>query len=350
MKVPAEFWKREDLTSFEKLVYLYLLENELVSAKSLAENLNVSEITIRRALATLRKLELVPKGNVSKMIQTPDVVSNLIQDVSKLIQGKSEKCIKTDTTCINPDTNCIKNDTNCIKTDTKSENLQNLREKKEAKKREIYEYRDKDLIDKNINLDPLIKNIDNINNINITKISKINDSDHKNNTSQKNSLVPIEKQDFQLTPLQESPEKPKRKVFVVPSVQEITVFMSEYVKKSREKYPDMERLDIERVAVEFFEFYETKGWIVGKEKMKNWNMAAQRWLRQNSDRVKYGQAPERKLTKEEMVEDYKRTFGLADKPDETITEVKETPEEYKERQRKEWEEYKKKYHLELPKI
>lgn len=33
------------------------------------------------------------------------------------------------------------------------------------------------------------------------------------------------------------------------------------------------------IATDFYEFYESKGWLVGKSTMKNWQMAANRWIR-----------------------------------------------------------------------
>ena len=33
----------------------------------------------------------------------------------------------------------------------------------------------------------------------------------------------------------------------------------------------------------FFNFYESKGWMVGKSKMKNWKAAARNWIKRNND-------------------------------------------------------------------
>jgi hypothetical protein len=35
------------------------------------------------------------------------------------------------------------------------------------------------------------------------------------------------------------------------------------------------------MALEFFDFYESKGWVVGKSPMKSWKHACNRWARQN---------------------------------------------------------------------
>lgn len=35
--------------------------------------------------------------------------------------------------------------------------------------------------------------------------------------------------------------------------------------------------------IDFFDFYESKGWMVGRSKMKKWEAAASRWIRKNND-------------------------------------------------------------------
>ena len=49
-----------------------------------------------------------------------------------------------------------------------------------------------------------------------------------------------------------------------------------YFKKM--KYPDYKNQ-----AEKFFYFYESKGWMVGKNKMKNWHMSAGNWNKNNSE-------------------------------------------------------------------
>lgn len=36
------------------------------------------------------------------------------------------------------------------------------------------------------------------------------------------------------------------------------------------------------LAEDFYQFYESKGWMVGRNKMKSWQMAASRWIKMNS--------------------------------------------------------------------
>jgi hypothetical protein len=56
------------------------------------------------------------------------------------------------------------------------------------------------------------------------------------------------------------------KRFVPPTVEEVTT----YLKENNYAYPG-------RYADEFVSFYEAKGWMIGKNKMKNWKMATKQW-------------------------------------------------------------------------
>ena len=69
----------------------------------------------------------------------------------------------------------------------------------------------------------------------------------------------------------------KREGFSVPTIEEIAVYFKE---KKLKNY--------KREAERFWNFYESKGWIVGKDKMKSWKAAATGWrLRavESSDRT-----------------------------------------------------------------
>lgn len=54
--------------------------------------------------------------------------------------------------------------------------------------------------------------------------------------------------------------------FVPPSIDEV----SEYLKQQGFMYPS-------KYADQFVSFYESKGWMIGKNKMKNWKMATKQW-------------------------------------------------------------------------
>ena len=52
--------------------------------------------------------------------------------------------------------------------------------------------------------------------------------------------------------------------------------------------------DTDRYANRFYNFYESKGWKVGKEKMKDWKAAIRGWL--SRDNI-------RKIEKKEIIDD-----------------------------------------------
>lgn len=65
-------------------------------------------------------------------------------------------------------------------------------------------------------------------------------------------------------------EKEKRKVFQIPNVEDIQSFILE----------NSYSVDAER----FFNFYESKGWLIGKNKMKDWKAAVRTWQRSNNSK------------------------------------------------------------------
>ena len=60
--------------------------------------------------------------------------------------------------------------------------------------------------------------------------------------------------------------KKKNSRFVPPTLAEV----SEYLKEQGYQYP-------QKYADQFVSFYESKGWMIGKNKMKNWKMATKQW-------------------------------------------------------------------------
>lgn len=61
----------------------------------------------------------------------------------------------------------------------------------------------------------------------------------------------------------------KKSVFVIPEIQEIIEYC-----KERNNGVDAER---------FFDFYESKGWVIGKNKMKDWKATVRTWEKNKSD-------------------------------------------------------------------
>ena len=77
-------------------------------------------------------------------------------------------------------------------------------------------------------------------------------------------------------PVQEE-EKPKQKRFVKPTLQEITQVMAV---KIREKYgSNVQDSLINDQAENFLNYYESNGWKVGKNPMKNWHCAVANWIK-----------------------------------------------------------------------
>lgn len=80
-------------------------------------------------------------------------------------------------------------------------------------------------------------------------------------TNEENSAIEPQPEE---KPAQEiQPEKPKRKNFVKPTVEEIAAYCEE-----RKNGLD---------AQAFFDFYESKGWKVGAAKMKDWRASVRTW-------------------------------------------------------------------------
>ena len=61
---------------------------------------------------------------------------------------------------------------------------------------------------------------------------------------------------------------PKRKIFRKPTIEEIAAYCEE-----RQNGVD---------ASQFFDFYESKGWMVGKNPMKDWRAAVRNWEKHNN--------------------------------------------------------------------
>ena len=61
--------------------------------------------------------------------------------------------------------------------------------------------------------------------------------------------------------------KVKRDVFIKPSIEEIKTYMIE--------------IGMTDVSEKWFDYYESNGWLVGKNKMKNWKAAIRTWKNNN---------------------------------------------------------------------
>ena len=89
-------------------------------------------------------------------------------------------------------------------------------------------------------------------------------------TNEENSAIEPQPEE---KPAQEiQPEKPKRKNFVKPTVEEIAAFCKE------------KKININ--VNKFFLHYESNGWHVGKSPMKSWKASVQKWAENNYDNNK----------------------------------------------------------------
>ena len=267
-----DFWKSKEINTFEKLLFVYLQFNEFKSVKDLALIFSVSEVTLRRAFAKLRKLELISKSGVSKLILN------------------NNGCIKSDTNekseCINIDTNCIKSDTKSIKTDTNSE--------------------------KNTHIYINTNNINNTNSINkeegkssltsfastsrrnfTTNSEIVNDLGHKNLNQIKNSLPPTEPAKTSLAEIVKAPTKQKKPKktktpFVPPTYEAVLGFMAAYVQQEQSNFPELIEINLNIEAKKYMNFYSGKDWRLGVIKMTDWRIQASNWLMGKVEKITEG--------------------------------------------------------------
>lgn len=73
--------------------------------------------------------------------------------------------------------------------------------------------------------------------------------------------------EIQTTPIKEEEEQQEQKEgkFIKPTIQEIEIYMSEK--------------GMENLAERFYYFYEAKGWVIGKNKIKDWKSCVMSWKR-----------------------------------------------------------------------
>ena len=76
--------------------------------------------------------------------------------------------------------------------------------------------------------------------------------------------------------------KVKRDVFIKPSIDELKTYMTE--------------IGMTDISEKWFDYYESNGWLVGKNKMKNWKAAVRTWKNNNlSNNVTTPQVINRKV-------------------------------------------------------
>lgn len=98
-----------------------------------------------------------------------------------------------------------------------------------------------------------------------------------NNVNNSNSLTYSDPNELYNLPAEQVPIKKKRKVFVIPTVEEIADHMYNFLVSER----GVKQVNSKMVKTEaecFFFFYNSKEWKVGKSPMKNWRAAASGWI------------------------------------------------------------------------
>lgn len=116
-----------------------------------------------------------------------------------------------------------------------------------------------------------------------TNINNINNNNIKNNSNKKYMCVQPE---VDTTP--KSTPKEKRTRFVAPTEEEVRQYCLE------KDYT----LDAQR----FVDFYECKGWMVGKNKMKNWKAAVRTWANKDQGAAKNRPKPQPKEPEEKRID------------------------------------------------
>ena len=112
------------------------------------------------------------------------------------------------------------------------------------------------------------------NNVSKTLQCNIDVTESNTDVTSCNTEIEIEKEididiEKELELKKSNERKTKTKVFAIPTISEI----KEYCKERKNN------VDAEK----FFDYYESKGWLVGKTKMKNWQAAIRNWEKNSFD-------------------------------------------------------------------
>lgn len=357
-----EFLGQENINNFEKLLLVYLQFRSFKSYKDLEPVFKVSGVTIRKAIANLRKLGLLNNYDPVKLsFRCKEIFTHENAECKESFTYKNDTCKENLTPCKEMFTSdsdrCKEKFTSCKENFTFSKN------------------------------DPYIYNTNSIN-INISNINKeegkssltsfastslkyyidkfdfVNDPDHRNINQIQNSLIPTEPAKTSLAEIVKAPAKRTRAKKTVEnfkppsSSEEVEIFMQSYVEKSLKKYPYLIYVDIQRSADDFLSYYTMNNWKQSKNKpIVDWKAAAEKWLRNQQDYIKKGTAEPKqlntheqelfdRLTNNQQIDEqrFNNAVDVSEGDSECFTQVqafehKETPEEYAERQRREIEEY-----------
>jgi len=209
-------------------------------------------------LLWIRILILAGKSNRSGYLTISENLPYNDQMLSSVI-GKSESFIRLSMkTLINLGMVNDENGTYCIENWEKHQNIDGLEYVRKQTAERVRRLREKRLLSEHNNIEcnaecNVTCNVTNIeDSVTVTEQSKI---------KSKNKNIDIDKE-------KESKEKSEKhlRVFTVPS---IGIVINYFIEKESEKGE----------AEKFFDYYTSNGWMVGKTKMKNWQAAANNWMR-----------------------------------------------------------------------
>lgn len=287
-----DFWKSTEITTFEKLVFMFLQFNEISTAKELAAVFGTSEITAKRALSNLKKAGLIKKGIKNDTLE-------------------NEESIKIDTLLDQKVSEMILNYQKGIRNDTFSE--------------------------KNTHTIYIINNLINIYSINkegqlsltsfasavlkyfIKKFNFVNDPDHKELNSIQNSLIPIEPAKTSLAEIVKAPAKRTRAKaqFNPPTAEQVEEYMKQYVKKKSAKIPKLLTIDLAILSEQFIARYEDD-W----SEVKNWKNKTITFL---GNEIKWNKNQKGYTTKRRKNQDaIEEIFGKGLEPETNIIDAVQT--------------------------
>lgn len=282
-----EFLGQENINNFEKLLLVYLQFRSFKSYKDLEPVFKVSGVTIRKAIANLRKLGLLNNYDPVKLsFRCKEIFTHENEECKENFTYKNDTCKENLTPCKEMFTSdsdrCKEKFTSCKENFTFSKN------------------------------DPYIYNTNSIN-INISNINKeegkssltsfastslkyyigkfnfVNDLDHRNINQIQNSLIPTEpaKTSLKAPATQKKPRKTKAP-FQPPTYDMVLGFMAAYVHQEQNNFPELIEINLNIEAKKYMNFYSGKDWRLGVIRMTDWRIQASNWLMGKVERITEG--------------------------------------------------------------
>lgn len=249
-----DFWKSTEITTFEKLVFMFLQFNEISTAKELAAVFGTSEITAKRALSNLKKAGLIKKGIKNDTLENEESIkidTLLDQKVSEMILNYQKG---------------IKNDTFSEKNTHTIYSINNLIN--------IYSINKDGQLSLTSFASAVLKYF-------IKKFSFVNDPDHKELNSVHNSLTPIKTEKTSLAEIVKAPAKRTRakSQFNPPTTEQVKEYMELFKAEQIHEQSNLKFFNSSIEAAKFIDYFEDKEWGWGRKKMKDWKRAVRNWVR-----------------------------------------------------------------------